>query len=54
MMRRLKRQTGVVGVFSNRASCERLRGAMLLETHERWATESAACFRMGREAARIV
>jgi transposase-like protein len=48
LMRRLKRRTNVVGVFPNRASCERLVGAMLLETHEDWATERAAYIGMGQ------
>jgi len=49
LMRRLKRRTRVVGIFPNRASCERLTGAMLLETHENWATERAAYFGMMEE-----
>lgn len=49
LMRRLKRRTRVVGIFPNRASCERLTGAMLLETHEAWATERAAYFGMMEE-----
>lgn len=49
LMRRLKRRTRVVGIFPNRASCERLIGAMLLETHEGWATERAAYFGMIEE-----
>src|SRR5687767_1598423 len=36
LMRRLKKRTAVVCVFPNRASCERLVGAQLLEVHEDW------------------
>ena len=34
------RLTRVVGVFPNRASCERLIGALLLERHEKWQLET--------------
>ena len=46
LMRRLKQRTRVVGVFPSRASCERLIGALLLETHERWQTEDRCFFNM--------
>lgn len=46
LMKRLKRRTAVVGVFPSRSSCERLTGAMLLETHEGWSVERAAYFGM--------
>lgn len=46
MMRRLKKRTRVVGVFPNRASCDRLIGAQLLELHEAWQTEEKAYFNM--------
>jgi putative transposase len=39
MMKRLKKRTKVVGVFPNRASCDRLIGSQLLELHEQWQTE---------------
>jgi len=46
LMKRLKRRTRVVGIFPNAASCERLIGAMLLETHEQWQTEPRGPFNM--------
>jgi transposase-like protein len=46
MMKRLKKRTKVVGVFPNRASCDRLIGAQLLELHETWMTEEKAYFNM--------
>jgi len=46
LMKRLKKRTRVVGVFPNRASCDRLIGAQLLEVHERWLAEPAATFNM--------
>ena len=36
----------MVGIFPNRASCDRLIGAQLLEVHEDWATEPKAYFNM--------
>jgi transposase-like protein len=42
LMKRLKKRTAVVGVFPNRASCDRLIGAQLLEVHEQWLSEDAA------------
>ena len=38
-MKRLKKRTAVVGVFPNRASCDRLIGAQLLEVHESWMAD---------------
>ena len=46
MMKRLKKRTRVVGVFPNRAACDRLIGAQLLELHETWQTEEKAYFNM--------
>lgn len=51
MMKRLKKRTRVVGVFPNRASCDRLIGAQLLELHEAWQTEAKAYFNMGNVGA---
>jgi transposase-like protein len=42
LMKRLKKRTRVVGVFPNRASCDRLIGAQLLEVHEQWLSQDAA------------
>jgi putative transposase len=36
LMKQLKKRTQVVGVFPNRASCDRLIGSQLLEVHEKW------------------
>lgn len=46
LMKRLKKRTRVVGVFPNRASCDRLIGAQLLEVHEAWLSEMKATFNM--------
>jgi putative transposase len=46
LMKRLKKRTRVVGVFPNRASCDRLVGAQLLEVHEAWQTEVRPYFNM--------
>jgi putative transposase len=46
MMKQLKKRTRVVGVFPNRAACDRLIGSQLLELHERWLTEEKAYFNM--------
>jgi len=46
LMRRLKKRTRVVGVFPNRASCDRLIGALLLEVHEEWQVESQRFYNM--------
>lgn len=46
LMKQLKRRTAVVGVFPNRSSCDRLIGALLMETHERWQTELRPWFNM--------
>jgi transposase-like protein len=46
MMKRLKKRSGVVGVFPGRSSCDRLLGAQLLELHEEWSVERALYFNM--------
>src|SRR5215213_1424641 len=46
LMRRLKKLTRVVGVFPNRASCDRLIGALLLEVHEQWQVEGQRFYNM--------
>ena len=46
LMKTLKQRTRVVGVFPNRASCERLIGALLLERHEKWQLETRPYFSM--------
>ena len=46
LMKTLKQRTRVVGVFPNRASCERLIGAVLDEQHEKWQLEERPYFSM--------
>lgn len=46
VMKRLKKRTRVVCVFPNRASCDRLIGAQLLELHEAWLGEEGVKFNM--------
>lgn len=46
LMRTLKSRTRVVGVFPNVASCERLIGALLVETDEKWALEEKCYLNM--------
>jgi transposase-like protein len=50
IMKRLKKRTRVVGVFPNRAACDRLIGSQLLELHESWQTESRSYFNMEQYA----
>ncbi len=45
-MEEIKRRSGVVGVFPNRASCDRLVGAVLVETDEKWQVEKRPYFNM--------
>ena len=57
LMKRLKARTRVVGVFPNRASCDRLVGAILIEVDEEWEMDPTPYFGMtqdGREAARAI
>jgi transposase-like protein len=51
IMKRLKKRTRVVGVFPNRASCDRLIGAQLMELHETWLTQGNAYFNMNHAGA---
>jgi putative transposase len=46
LMRQLKRRTAVVGVFPNRASCDRLIGALLVEVHEAWQADGRSYYNM--------
>jgi putative transposase len=46
LMRRLKKRSRVVGVFPNRASCDRLLGAQLIEVHETWSVADKPYFNM--------
>ena len=46
LMKRLKKRSRVVGIFPNRASCDRLLGAQLLEVHEKWIMEERSYFNM--------
>jgi transposase-like protein len=50
LMKRLKKRTRVVGVFPNRASCDRLIGAQLIEVHEQWLAEDLPRFNMNLTA----
>ena len=45
-MKRLKKRSRVVGVFPNRASCDRLLGAQLIEVHEEWSVAEMGYFNM--------
>ena len=49
LMKRLKKRTAVVGVFPNRASCDRLIGAQLLEVHEQWLSGAIPALNMEAE-----
>jgi len=46
LMKEIKRRSRVVGVFPNRASCDRLVGAILIETDEKWQVEKRPYFNM--------
>jgi putative transposase len=46
LMKRLKKRARVVGVFPNRASCDRLIGAQLMEVHEGWMADRNTTFNM--------
>jgi len=46
LMEEIKRRSRVVGVFPNRASCDRLVGAVLIETDEKWQVEKRPYFNM--------
>ena len=46
LMKTIKQRTQVVGVFPNRACCERLVGALLVETHEHWQLAKRSYFNM--------
>jgi len=46
LMEEIKRRSRVIGVFPNRASCDRLVGAVLIETDEKWQVERSAYFNM--------
>ena len=46
LMKRLKKRSRVVGVFPNRASCDRLLGAQLIEAHEEWCVAEIGYFNM--------
>ena len=49
IMKRLRKRTRVVCIFPNRASCERLVGAQLLELHEEWQAAEKGYFNMEAE-----
>jgi transposase-like protein len=46
VMKRLKKRSRVVGVFPNRAACDRLIGAQLLELHEQWQLQERSYINM--------
>lgn len=46
LMEEIKRRSRVIGVFPNRAACDRLVGAVLIETDEKWQVERSAYFNM--------
>jgi transposase-like protein len=51
IMKRLKKRTRVVGIFPNRAACDRLVGSQLLELHEQWQAAEKGYFNMEAETA---
>jgi transposase-like protein len=46
LMKRLKKRSRVVGVFPNRAACDRLLGAQLIEVHESWSVAEIPYFNL--------
>ena len=54
LMKTLKQRTQVVGLFPNRAPCERLVGALLVETHEHWQLAERSYFNMEHYEEEIV
>lgn len=53
LMKRLKKRSRVVGVFPNRASCDRLLGAQLIEVHEAWLAADRAYFNMDVDCSEV-
>ena len=53
IMKRLKKRSRVVGVFPNRASCDRLLGAQLIEVHEAWLAADRAYFNMDVDCSEV-
>lgn len=53
LMKRIKSRTKVAGVFPNRASCDRLAGAVLLEVDEEWSVESCPYVGMTQVEAKL-
>jgi transposase-like protein len=49
LMRTLKTRTRKVVIFPNAAACERLIGALLIETHEEWQTEERRYLNLDRK-----
>jgi transposase-like protein len=49
VMKRLKKRSGVIGVFPNRSSCHRMMGSQLIEIHEEWSLARTPYFNMENE-----